>query len=53
MAVKFDTDALPSILNALTTTNNNQKLVLEVAVRTPNGKMTNNRLANQRLATSW
>lgn len=31
MTVKFDTDTLPSILNALTTTNNNQKLVLEVA----------------------
>lgn len=31
--VKFDTAKLPPILNALTTTNNNQKLVLEVAVR--------------------
>ena len=30
--VKFDTDKLPPILNALETTNNGQKLVLEVAV---------------------
>jgi F0F1-type ATP synthase beta subunit len=30
--VKFDTAKLPPILNALETTNNNQKLVLEVAV---------------------
>jgi hypothetical protein len=30
--VKFDTEKLPPILNALETTNNNQKLVLEVAV---------------------
>lgn len=30
--VKFDTDKLPSILNALETTNNGQKLVLEVSV---------------------
>lgn len=33
-AVKFDTAKLPAILNALETTNNNQKLVLEVSVRT-------------------
>jgi F-type H+-transporting ATPase subunit beta len=33
--VKFDTEQLPPILNALTTENNGQKLVLEVAVRTP------------------
>jgi hypothetical protein len=31
--VKFDTAKLPPILNALETTNNGQKLVLEVAVR--------------------
>ena len=31
--VKFDTEKLPSILNALTTDNNGQKLVLEVSVR--------------------
>lgn len=31
--VKFDTDKLPPILNALETVNNGQKLVLEVAVR--------------------
>lgn len=30
--VKFDTDTLPPILNALTTENNGQKLILEVAV---------------------
>jgi hypothetical protein len=30
--VKFDTDKLPPILNALETDNNGQKLVLEVAV---------------------
>lgn len=33
--VKFDTEQLPPILNALTTENNGQKLVLEVAVRMP------------------
>ena len=32
-AVKFDTEQLPSILNALTTENQGQKLTLEVAVR--------------------
>jgi F-type H+-transporting ATPase subunit beta len=32
LIVKFDTAKLPPILNALVTTNNNQKLVLEVAV---------------------
>lgn len=31
--VKFDGAKLPPILNALQCTNNNQKLVLEVAVR--------------------
>ena len=31
--VKFDTDALPPILNALETENGGQKLILEVAVR--------------------
>lgn len=31
--VKFDSDQLPSILNALETTNNGNKLILEVAVR--------------------
>ena len=31
--VKFDGDTLPPILNALTTDNQGQKLVLEVAVR--------------------
>lgn len=30
--VKFETDTLPPILNALTTENNGQKLILEVAV---------------------
>ena len=30
--MKFDTDALPPILNALETENDGQKLVLEVAV---------------------
>jgi hypothetical protein len=30
--VKFDTEKLPPILNALETDNNGQKLVLEVAV---------------------
>ena len=35
IAVKFDTEQLPSILNALTTDNGGNKLVLEVAVRTP------------------
>lgn len=33
VAVKFDTAKLPAILNSLETQNNNQKLVLEVAVR--------------------
>jgi F0F1-type ATP synthase beta subunit len=33
--VKFDTEQLPPILNALTTDNGGQKLVLEVAVRMP------------------
>lgn len=33
--VKFDTAKLPPILNSLETDNNGQKLVLEVAVRTP------------------
>jgi hypothetical protein len=33
ISVKFDTEQLPPILNALTTTNNGQKLILEVAVR--------------------
>ena len=32
-SVKFDTDSLPPILNALETENAGQKLVLEVAVR--------------------
>ena len=32
-SVKFDTDQLPPILNALETDNAGQKLVLEVAVR--------------------
>ena len=31
VAVKFDTEKLPPILNALETDNNGQKLVLEVA----------------------
>jgi hypothetical protein len=31
--VKFDGDKLPAIYNAITTINNGQKLVLEVAVR--------------------
>lgn len=31
--VKFDSDTLPPILNALTTQNGGQKLILEVAVR--------------------
>lgn len=35
IAVKFDTEQLPAILNALTTDNGGNKLVLEVAVRTP------------------
>jgi F-type H+-transporting ATPase subunit beta len=30
--VKFDSESLPPILNALETENNGQKLVLEVAV---------------------
>lgn len=33
LAVKFDTEQLPPILNALETSNAGQKLVLEVAVR--------------------
>jgi hypothetical protein len=33
--VKFDTDKLPPILNALETMNGGQRLVLEVAVRLP------------------
>lgn len=33
LAVKFDGAKLPAILNSLETTNNGQKLVLEVAVR--------------------
>jgi F0F1-type ATP synthase beta subunit len=33
LAVKFDTDTLPPILNALETENNGQKRILEVAVR--------------------
>jgi len=33
--VKFDTEQLPPILNALETENNGQKLVLEVSVRLP------------------
>lgn len=32
LIVKFDTDTLPPILNALETQNGGQKLVLEVAV---------------------
>lgn len=32
LTVKFDTEKLPAILNALETQNNGQKLVLEVAV---------------------
>lgn len=32
-AVKFDTEQLPPILNALTTDNMGNRLVLEVAVR--------------------
>ena len=35
IAVKFDTEQLPAILNAVTTQNGDQKLILEVAVRTP------------------
>jgi hypothetical protein len=34
--VKFDTEQLPSILNALTTDNGGNKLTLEVAVRPTN-----------------
>lgn len=33
--VKFNTDKLPPILNALETSNGGQKLVLEVAVSIP------------------
>jgi hypothetical protein len=33
LVVKFDTDKLPPILNALETMNGEQRLVLEVAVR--------------------
>lgn len=33
MIVKFDTDKLPPILNALETDNGGNKLILEVAVR--------------------
>ncbi|KAA8620238.1 AtpD F0F1-type ATP synthase beta subunit [Pyrenophora tritici-repentis] len=33
--VKFDTEQLPAILNAVTTQNGDQKLILEVAVRMP------------------
>ena len=33
--VKFPTEQLPPILNALETTNNGQRLVLEVSVRLP------------------
>ncbi len=32
-AVKFDTEQIPAILNAIETENNGTKLVLEVAVR--------------------
>ena len=35
--MKFDTEQLPAILNALTTDNGGNKLVLEVAVRNPIG----------------
>ena len=35
LQVKFDTEQLPAILNAVTTQNGDQKLILEVAVRTP------------------
>ena len=35
LLVKFDTDKLPPILNALETMNGEQRLVLEVAVRLP------------------
>ncbi len=34
IAVKFDTEQLPPILNALETDNGGNKLILEVAVRT-------------------
>jgi F0F1-type ATP synthase beta subunit len=33
--IRFDGETLPPILNAVTTDNNGQKLVLEVAVRMP------------------
>jgi F0F1-type ATP synthase beta subunit len=36
VTVKFDTDKLPPILNALETDNGGQRLVLEVAVRQHN-----------------
>jgi hypothetical protein len=52
--VKFDTDKLPPILNALETMNGGQRLVLEVAVHLP--RMRYNMKAHlliEVVATSW
>lgn len=50
--VKFDTEKLPPILNALETTNNGQKLVLEVAVCQAFPAANHTQPANQATATS-
>ena len=51
--VKFDTEQLPPILNALETTNGGQKLVLEVAVsRECSMSFSVNTYANSYIATS-
>ena len=52
LLVKFETDTLPPILNALTTENNGQKLVLEVAVSVGEILLVFNGL-NSMIATSW
>jgi hypothetical protein len=50
-AVKFDTEQLPPILNALTTENGGQKLILEVAVRTAEGRNIEPNIAKRLTAT--
>lgn len=44
--VRFDSEQLPPILNALNTTNNGQKLVLEVAVRSAKHQTPGSDMAN-------